>query len=396
MALLAPGCIDDRAGITETQSLEVGLVSPADPGTVDRRLPDTERTVVVDLKAKTPENQVDTAFNGEVRVYAQFLGTLTPDLDRQPLATVTMVNGVATGQSITLPSSVFGPTTLWIDNGTGIGPEYEHGSVTGTSPTLWYRDPYIADLQTPRSETALDALSTSPLQDKQINVEASRYGARGRLIVTSTYAQGYTVSDVQCADDAGTPPCVANAYDHVLVYSFSAPRDQRGNRLEVGQTIDRFTGGQSEFNGLTEIGFPRTFAPEQLERDVARLPAPVPINPTPGVDSTWFGSINQPDGMINFERNESGPIEIRNAMVCALDQEYATYKQWKLDPSAAGSCSTRNLINVITSGTDFTTDPATLVGRRLPKVVGILRPVNIGSFNVWIIYPRGSSDLQLQ
>ena len=38
-------------------------------------------------------------------------------------------------------------------------------------------------------------------------------------------------------------------------------------------------------------------------------------------------------------------------------------------------------------------DPAAAVGQTLPRVVGILRPVNIGSFNVWIIYPRAMSDL---
>ena len=54
------------------------------------------------------------------------------------------------------------------------------------------------------------------------------------------------------------------------------------------------------------------------------------------------------------------------------------------------------MLNLITAGTDFTTDPHTLVGKTLPKVVGIVRPVNIGSFNVWIVYPRGKDDLQTQ
>ena len=41
-------------------------------------------------------------------------------------------------------------------------------------------------------------------------------------------------------------------------------------------------------------------------------------------------------------------------------------------------------------------DPTTLVGKKLPKVIGILRPLNIGSFNVWIIFPRSAADLTLQ
>jgi hypothetical protein len=92
---------------------------------------------------------------------------------------------------------------------------------------------------------------------------------------------------------------------------------------------------------------------------------------------------------INFERNESGPIEIDNAKVCDLDSDYDTYKQWKLDPGGQGgdcSSSTR-IINVVSTTIDI--DPATLVGKTLPRVVGIFRPV----VDHWIIYPRSSADL---
>ena len=61
--------------------------------------------------------------------------------------------------------------------------------------------------------------------------------------MTSVFAQGYTVSDVQCANDAGDPPCTAQAYDHIEVFSFSAPRDQNGHLLEEGQVITGFAGG---------------------------------------------------------------------------------------------------------------------------------------------------------
>jgi hypothetical protein len=36
------------------------------------------------------------------------------------------------------------------------------------------------------------------------------------------------------------------------------------------------------------------------------------------------------------------------------------------------------------------------VGKTLPRLVGNLRPINIGSFNVWIIYPRSAADFTLQ
>jgi hypothetical protein len=198
------------------------------------------------------------------------------------------------------------------------------------------------------------------------------------------FAQGYTVSDLSCAA-GGAPPCTVGDYDHKMVFSFSAPRDERFRLLKEGQVIDGFAGGVSEFNGLTEIGFPQSFvAGDDVDINLARLPAPSLF------DATWFAN------KYMFERNEAGPISVENAVVCDLDKDYATYKQWKLDPAGVGgNCIGKNVINVITTGV-VATDPMTLVGKPLPKVTGILRPVNIGSFNVWIIYPRSSADLVLQ
>jgi hypothetical protein len=379
-------CVETRDPIVGTQSLAIELVSPS-PGSFSQRLGDADRTIVVNVKALDAEGQTDTSFNNPVRVYVNFLGTLTPYLDAAPLKTITMSAGVATNQQVMLPP-VFGPTTLWFDDAGAMTPTYS----TGASPTLWYRDPFISDIQTPPNEMALDALQKSPLEQKQVAVRASRNGANGRLVVTSVFAQGYTVSDVQCAAN-GNPPCTltnnpligAPGYDHKMVFSFSAARDEHFRLIREGQFIDGFAGGVSEFNGLTEIGFPQTFvASDNPDADPARLPAPAVF------DVMWFTN------KYMFERNEAAPISVEGAKVCDLDKDYMTYKQWKLDPSGmGGNCAGRSVINVITNGV-VNTDPATLVGKTVPKVVGVLRPVNIGSFNVWIIYPRSSADLVLQ
>ncbi|MGE3768097.1 MAG: hypothetical protein AB7L94_37945, partial [Kofleriaceae bacterium] len=275
MALLGGalvGCVEEHAPVTGTQSLQVELLAPTSGGDIKNRLPDTARAVTVNLTALDADGEVDTSFDQTIRVYAQFLGTLTPGLDEMPLAQIPMSGGMATNAQITLPDSVLGQTTLWFDNGSGLGPDYAHGAITGVSPTLWYRDPYIADIQTPRDEMAVDALSITPLTDKQVTVDESRYFGEGRLVVTSVFAQGYTVADVNCGP-GGAPPCVADAYDHVMVFTFSAPRDESGRPLEVGDVVRRFNGGVSEFNGLTEIGFPRTFVTDAdhptLEHDPA-------------------------------------------------------------------------------------------------------------------------------
>jgi len=378
--LALAGCVDTREPITGTQSLRVTLVSPASPGSFDNRLPDGAGQVSINVEALDAEGELDTGFENQVRVYVNFLGTLTPYFDDPdgPLATITMTGGRAMNQSITLPP-VFGPATLWLDDGGAAEPTY----ASGASPTLWYRDPYIVDIQKPADEMALDALSRSPLEQKQVAVRRSRYGADGRLVVTSVFAQGYTVSDVSCGP-GGAPPCTSGDYDHKMVFSFSAARDERGRVVQEGQVIDGFAGGVSEFNGLTEIGFPQTFVEsDDIDVNPARMPTPATL------DSTWFTN------KIMFERNEAAPISIVGAKVCDLDKDYDTFKQWKLDPAGVGgNCvGNRNVINVITNGV-IPTDPAMLVGKTLAKVTGVLRPVNIGTFNVWIIFPRSAADVQ--
>lgn len=371
--LVFAGCVDHQAGIEGTQSLRVDLIAPVDPGSPEMRLADDARTLTVHVEAIDENNELDTSFTGEVDVYAQFLGTLTPDLGSTPLDNITLTNGESADVDIDLPP-VFGPTIVWVEDGSRADATF----ATGTSPTLWYRDPYTADISTPADEASLDALSASPLQNKQVTVSGSRYGADGRLIVTGVYAQGYTVSDCQCGA-GGAPPCTTGNYDHVLVFTFSKPKDENFHDIVLGESISGYGGGISEFNGLTEIGFPQTFAPDNPEIDEARVPAPFVIDASFLTDT------------IEMERRESALVEIDGATLCELDDDYATYKQWKLD--IGNGCGAP--INIITAGVIVDFDPADYVGMVIPKVVGTLRPVNIGSFNVWIVYPRFDTDLEL-
>ena len=54
------------------------------------------------------------------------------------------------------------------------------------------------------------------------------------------------------------------------------------------------------------------------------------------------------------------------------------------------------MINVITAGDGLHDRSRDARRQTLPRVVGVAAPVNIGTFNVWIIYPRGDSDVTLQ
>ncbi|HMG53670.1 MAG TPA: hypothetical protein VK601_09310, partial [Kofleriaceae bacterium] len=160
--LAAAGCVDHTAGISGTQSIAVELVSPADPGAIDRRLPDGTNVVKVNLTAYDESHSIDTGFDRDVQVYVQFLGTVTPtptlsDISGHvtvPLATFHLSAGAVVNQTVTLPATL-GPTTLWVEDGPKakpdrtIDPAYTPTYATGTSPILWFRDPFIADIQRP-------------------------------------------------------------------------------------------------------------------------------------------------------------------------------------------------------------------------------------------------------
>ncbi|CAN5541951.1 hypothetical protein BH11MYX1_BH11MYX1_29190 [soil metagenome] len=370
-------CTTTDSGVTGTTSLEITIVTPTNVGDANTRLTQTSITATINIQAKDALGKNDATYNHTVGVYAHYLGTLSPYLDGVPITRINLVNGVAMNQTVVLPPT-FGPTTIWADDSMDPNPTY----ATGVSSTLWFRDPFISDIQNPIGFTGNDVYDFGPLDHKNIAVNSSRYGAAGKLVVTSVFAQGYTVADVNCP--SGAAPCTSQAYDYLEVFSFSAPTDQNRLFISEGQTISGFAGGITQFDGLTEIGFPQTFVGATSVVDKSLEPA------VSQFDQTWFTT-----NKIHFEENEANAIEIDGAVVCPLDANYTTYKQWKLDPSGVGStavCGGKNLINVISAGV-VDLDPGTLVGKVVPKIVGVLRPVNIGSFNVWIIYPRSAADI---
>ena len=366
------GCVEELPPVEGTTSLRVDVSMPADGGDNENRLDDSARSITMDVTALDAQGEIDSDFSGEADVFVHFLGSLTPELDQFPLASLQIVNGVATNISVELPP-VYGPTFLWVEHTKGDAPTY----ATGTSDVLWYRDPFLEDVSRPIDEMSLDALEASPLENKQINVTGSRY-ENGRLVATGVYAQGYTISDVQCADADGTPPCTTGAYDSVFVFSFSRPEDEEGRRVAAGQSVDRLTGSIGEFNGLTEVNFPQTFMSDTTVV-LEQVPDPVVIQ------QAWLTNV------IEMERVEAALVAIDDATLCPLDDDFTTYSQWKLD--IGSGCG--NAINVITAGQVPDFIPADYVDQVLPRVVGTLRPVNIGSFNVWIIYPRSIGDITL-
>ena len=367
------GCTDELDLPHATTSLAVQVTAPSSLGSETERLGDDDRQVVVKITALDEKGQPDPTLTTDLDVYVHFLGTLTPNqAEHVPLLTVPMQAGVA---EATVPLEfAFGATSVWFEDANRAGATF----ATGVSEPLWFRDPFLEDVSRPVSETRLDSLQRSPLEGKQVKIASSRFGAGGKLIVTGVYAQGYTVSDVETATHT------APAYGHAFIFTFGRPRAADGRSIQVGHRVKQVSGGVSEFNGFTEFNFPTT----QLEAgdpDPALVPAPVVI------EGDWLKQQLGENGMINLERVESGLVAIEGAKVCdpTGDDDYTTYGQWKLDVGAGCGLP----YNVITKGQVSDFDPALLAGKTLTRVVGTLKAVSIGSFNVWIVQPRTVDDI---
>ncbi|MEO8552208.1 MAG: hypothetical protein ABI678_19665, partial [Kofleriaceae bacterium] len=69
-AILTLGaCTEMKDPVEGTQSLKVDLVTPASGGSKTQRLPDTQRTITVNLTALDAAGEVDTSFSRTVQVY---------------------------------------------------------------------------------------------------------------------------------------------------------------------------------------------------------------------------------------------------------------------------------------------------------------------------------------
>jgi hypothetical protein len=380
--VVLPACVSDEPGRTGTTSLAVTVTSPAQLGTPDAPLcldPDVvceDRKVTVDIQARDQNGQPDPSVNGDIDLYAHFLGTLTPDQPRHiPLQTVTMTAGVATA-TLALDSA-YGATLVWAEDVTRPGASF----ATGVTPELYFRDPFLADVQSSLGISPLAWLESSPLEGKQVRVSRSQFGNQGHLVVTGVYGQGYTVSDVKIADRS-VPP-----FAHGFIFTFGRPRAAGGRDIEVGDVVKTVSGGISEFVGFTEYNFPQTVLTDAAP-DPSLVPDPVLL------DRAWLDLPAAPEGMINLEKLEAGLVEVDGAKVCdtAGDTSFARFAQWKVD--VGRGCGSK-AFSVITKGQVADFDPVAMKGKTIQRLVGTLKGVNQGSLQVWIVQPRSSADIQL-
>jgi hypothetical protein len=376
LALALWGC-EQSGGPTGggAQSVRVQITAPTNLGSSTAPL--QSHTVTVDLDILGAGGQV-LAMDKELAVYAWTLGTLGRDYGEAPdhrcedaIARVSVTGGRARGVTLTL-SEAFGPVTLWVEDCEAPSPTW----AVGATPVLWFAYPTIADVQNP-PQRALDQLQLfwqSALENKQVVIDAS---PSGKMVVTSTFAQFYTVTDTGLSDFAS-----------LEVYSFSRPPVRVGDVLAPRS----LTGAISEFNGMTELNFPL----QQVVERNQPLPPPTVLTVD---DMAYGGDLNK---ATRLESLEASIVEFDDGCVCPPGADYTKFQQWQLGfrmtPGGAYNCGTRYAIPIVTAGQVIGWDPPQ-PGRHVTMVRGVLVNVAGGAdrngnpFSFFILHPRDSDDL---
>src|SRR5262249_55116685 len=129
---------------------------------------------------------------------------------------------------------------------------------TGASPIIYFRNPLIAEVQTPADVTAINATFCSPFSGKFLTFDQASPG--GQLVVTSVFSNAFSVTDT------GLP---GYHYNSIYLFAFGKPPDD----IVPGRVIKKFSGNFSKFVGFTELNFPLFTADDQAP--LATVPDPV-------------------------------------------------------------------------------------------------------------------------
>jgi hypothetical protein len=276
MALAAAGC-DKDLGLSSKgiQSLQVTMVTPTADQLGSPGSPITPSQVTFNVQAIGPDDNVvaqnddgsPSAF--DVDVYLSFSGNkvgfvsdcgviasttaCAQDSDCQlgtvcrdaacvaaPLATIHLSAGATTAPQTVQLVRAFGTANLWLE---------ELGThALGTSPSIYFPQPTIADVQTPLDPTSPTASYCSSWNGRHAIFDHATPPS-GQLVVTSVFADQYVVADTGAMYDTMKK---TGGFNHLDVYTFSAP----DSTIFPGVIIKNMSGNLAKFNGFTELNFP--------------------------------------------------------------------------------------------------------------------------------------------
>ncbi len=320
-----------------------------------------------------------------------------------PLSTIHLTGGIATNQTIPM-GGAFGATTIWLQEATS--------SATGASPTIYFRNPLISDVQTPPDLTAQNATFCSTFNNKYIVIDHAT--GNGQLVVSSVFGDSFAITDTG-----------ATTFNSMLIYTYSNP----GLGIVPGTDITSFSGDVNKFVGFTELNFP--LYNNDNNAPLAPVPSPIPLTAAQvssgdipgllGADASTVvstGTICQP-----YPPNPTNDPDIAET-----DKSWVSYNQFVLDGGGGAPCdSFSNFAVELPTKTFGAFDPIASTGKTA-TVVGMLvnnsgqnpeldgngmtipcSATNVclagtcvsgickkGAYNFWTIQPRTPADITVQ
>ncbi len=228
-----------------------GLGSPAAPVNVAQA---TFNVIARDRMGNVVPQDLD------IDVFISFGGVLTgansacgaDESGTDPIETATLTQGALMNHTVQLPLA-FGSTSIWI--------EQKQSGANGASPTIYFRNAFIAEAQTPPDPTAVNATFCSPFNGKFLTFDHAT--GTGQLVVGAVYNNAFTIVDT------GVP---TGQFNSMYLYAFGQPPDY----IVEGRVITTFSGNYSKFVGFTELNFPLFTAADDTV-PLATPPAPFPL-----------------------------------------------------------------------------------------------------------------------
>jgi hypothetical protein len=336
----------------QIQGLELQMVSPSPDQLGSAAQPVDVRQVIFNVTARDDSGAV-VARDLDVQVYLSYGGVKAgggsgcgASINDPPIDVVHLSSGQAMNHKVTLPRA-FGATAIWLDE------PVSHA--TGASPTIFFRNPFVADVQTPPDLMAPNAAYCTPFEDKFVTVD--RAAGTGKLVVSAVFVDAFTVTDTG-----------SSAFNSIYVYTFGRPP----RSFQAGTVLSSFSGNISKFVGFTEVNFP-LYNSSGDPANPALLPAPVVLK---GTDTGnvpkllgYSAAIVRNSGTI-CQMNPPNPNN--NAMLQSTIDQWVKYNTFVLD-NGTGACDSFTSFSVqVPQKVVGPYDPTMMVGKAA-TFTGMLR-----------------------
>ncbi len=339
------GCSQNKASPTAhlLTTLDVQLLDPPPTGLGSPSAPVDVQTATFNIVGRDEQGNV-VPDDITADVFISFGGVLTgansgcgaDESGADPIETITLTSGMLMNHTVTLPAA-YGATALWIaDKASG---------ATGASPTIYFRNAFIAEAQTPPDLTAMNASFCSSFNGKFLTFDHAT--GSGQLVVTSVFDDSFSITDT------GVAP---GGFNNMYIYSYSQPPPD----IVEGKVILSFSGNYSKFVGFTELNFP-LFNEADSTVPLATVPPPVLLS---------YTDLN--DNIPKMLGNTAGVVSF-TGVICDPNPPNPTN-----DPNIAETIKSWEMYNQFVVDNDMTCSSFTNMGIELPaKVLGTFDPLQV-------------------